>query len=349
MFEWDRVRAINPPYFDFLVEWQKIVFILIFVSLGVGILMYALYKIKLASITTLKGKHDHISKYEINRFFQIHLAFAAALFFFINWLEFQTIAMDILWFFIRMFVAVAIAILHAYVARLLLKYYWPGPMHKKMRRLRYTPRINPSNGNKMKLLSEEEEDAYLDEGRQAEENVFSVDYDVWIDDTTGETHIEKYDGRLSAEECDRCGFQTLKLEKEEIIKPVTDTEDGELQKEFKCAYCARVKRRTIKLSKEMRNKDTANARLVSNPLEMEEHVVAVKIDITSTQYNRLTYEFKNLREALRSEDLKGEGYGIELIKLEMHTSEDVQLKFQFQNLPEARKFMEQFNLHNVAQ
>ena len=32
------------------------------------------------------------------------------------------------------------------------------------------------------LLSEDEEDAYLDEGMQAEENVFSVDYDVWIDE-----------------------------------------------------------------------------------------------------------------------------------------------------------------------
>ena len=40
----------------------------------------------------------------------------------------------------------------------------------------------------MKLLSEEEEDAYLDEGQQAEENVFSVDYDVWIDEETGYTH-----------------------------------------------------------------------------------------------------------------------------------------------------------------
>jgi hypothetical protein len=349
MFEWDRVRAINPPYFDFLVEWQKIAFVLIFAALGVGVLLYVLYKIKVVSMKSLKDKHDHISTIEIKRFFQVHIAFAVALFFFINWLEFQTVSRDILWFFIRMFVGLAIAILHGYVARLLLRFYWPGPMHKKMRRLRYTPRINPSNGNKMKLLSEEEEDVYLDEGKQAEENVFSVDYDVWIDDATGETHIEKYDGRLSAEECDRCGFQTLKLVKEEIIKPSSETEDGELQKEFKCTYCARVKRRTIKLSKEMRDTLTASTRLVSNPLEAEEHIVAVKIDITSTHYNRLTYEFKNLKEALRSEDLKGEGHGIESIKLELYTNEDVQLKFQFQNLPEARKFMEQFNVHNVAQ
>lgn len=348
MFDWERVRAINPPYFDFLVEWQKIAFVLIFVALGIGLVIYLLYKVKLISLGSLKEKHDHISKYEITRFFQVQVAFAVALFFFVNWLEFQTVAVDIVWFFIRMFVGIAIAILHGYVARLLLKYYWPGPMHRKMRRLRYTPRINPSNGRKMKLLSEEEEDVYLDEGKQAEENVFSVDYDVWIDDTTGETHIEKYDGRLSAEECDRCGFQTLKLVKEEIIKPASATEDGELQKEFKCAYCARVKRRTITLSREMR-KQTSTSKLVSNPLDVDEHIVAVKIDITSTRYNRLTYEFKNLKEALKSEDLKGEGYGVELVKIEMYTNEDVQMKFQFQNLPEARNFMEQFNMHNVSQ
>ena len=40
----------------------------------------------------------------------------------------------------------------------------------------------------MKFVKEEEEDAYLDEGQQAEENVFSVDYDVWIDQETGYTH-----------------------------------------------------------------------------------------------------------------------------------------------------------------
>ena len=44
----------------------------------------------------------------------------------------------------------------------------------------------------MKLLSEDEEDVYLDEGMQAEENVFSVDYDVWIDEESGYTKIEKH-------------------------------------------------------------------------------------------------------------------------------------------------------------
>ena len=73
----------------------------------------------------------------------------------------------------------------------------------------------------MKLLSEEEEDVYLDEGMQAEENAYSVDYDVWIDEKTKFTKIEKYNGRLHALKCDKCNYQTLKVSKEEIIQPAT--------------------------------------------------------------------------------------------------------------------------------
>ena len=62
----------------------------------------------------------------------------------------------------------------------------------------------------MKLLSEEEEDVHLDEGMQAEENIFSVDYDVWIDEETGFTQIDKYAGHLHALECPECSYQTLK-------------------------------------------------------------------------------------------------------------------------------------------
>jgi len=342
----ESLRSINPPYFDFLMLWQKIAFALIFASLGVALLIYVLYKIKVVGLKTYKQKYDHVSKFEISRYGMAHLAIAVSFFFFVNYLEFMTVAKNYGWFFVRLFIGIAIAILYGYIARLLLKYYWPGPMHKKLRKLRYTPRTNPSNGKKMKLLSEAEEDAYLDEGKQAEENVFSVDYDVWIDETTGETHIEKYDGRLTAEQCDRCGFQTLKLAKEEIVKEATDLEDGELLKEFKCAYCARVKRRSVRLTKNMKQ-DASQGVLIENPLDKHEQVVAVKVDISSDQYARLSYEFQSLREALRSEGLSGEGYGIRSIKIELFTNEDVHLKFEFQNLPEARKFMEQFSLHNV--
>ncbi len=343
----DNIRRINPAYFDFLVQWQDIVFYLIFAAFALALILWVGYKLKLNGLPSMKAKHDYISHNEANKLQRVHFTLAVSLFFFINWLEYETVALNIIWFFVRLFIGIAIAILYAYVARLLLKYFWPKKMHTRMRKLRYTPRVNPKTGNKMKLLSEAEEDAYLDEGKQAEENVFSVDYDVWIDEETGDTHIEKYDGRLSAEECDRCGFQTLKLEKEEILTPATDYEDGELQKEFKCVYCKRVKRRTVKLSKKMRDSASEGSRLVENPLEQQERVVAVKINIASTQFSRLTYEFSNLKEALKSDGMNGSGIGIESIKLEIFTNKDEHLKFQFTSLEEARKFMEQFDVSNV--
>lgn len=345
----DRLQAIrrgNPAYFDFLVQWQSIVIYLVFAAIAAGIIVWLLYKIKTGSLKTSKEKYDFISQFETKRLFLMHLMFAGALFFFINYLEWETVARSVIWLFVRLFIGIAIGILYGYVAQLLLKYFWPKQTHKKLRKLRYTPRVNPATGNKMKLLSEDEEDAYLDEGKQAEEDVFSVDYDVWIDEETGDTHIEKYDGRLIAEECDRCGFQTLKLDKEEITKPSTEHEDGELEKEFKCAYCGRVKRRKVKLSRKM-ERDASTARMVADPLGQQERVVLVKIDIKSAAYNLLSYEFKTLKEALRHDDIQAEGYGIEEVKVEIFTHQDEHLKFQFENLENARKFMEQFELSNV--
>ena len=82
----------------------------------------------------------------------------------------------------------------------------------------------------------------LDEGQRAEEDAFSVDYDVWIDSETGDTHIEKYAGYLTALKCDRCGFHTLKIEKEELVREPTEYEEGELVQHYKCSYCNRIKR-----------------------------------------------------------------------------------------------------------
>ena len=344
----ESVRAINPSYFDFLVQWQGIVIYLIFGAIGIGVILWAQYKIRVFRLGTFKDKHDYISENETDRLFLVHLSFAIALLFFVNYLEWETVAKSVVWFLVRAFIGIAVAILHAYVAKLLLKYFWPKQMHKRLRKLRYTPRINPANGSIMKLLSEEEEDVYLDEGKSAEENLFSVDYDVWIDEKTGDTHIEKYEGRLLAEECDRCGFQTLKLEKEEIVQAATEHEDGELQKEFKCVYCNRVKRRKMKISRTM-DRDSSSARIIENPLADQERIVLIKIGIKSISFNLLSYEFKNIREVLRSEDLANQGYGVEEVKVEIITNEDEELKFDFESLEETISFLKQFDIHKVRE
>ena len=286
----------NELYLDFLAKWQQIVFILVFVTLGIGVLNYIIFKISFASKKTYKEKFDIASEKESRKLLVGHIFVAIALFLFCNTLEYETMQLDWLWFFIRLFVSFCIGILYGYIAQLIIKFYYPSVLEKKLKKLRYTPRTNPENGNKMKLLSEAEEDAYLDEGMQAEENVFSVDYDVWIDEATGYTKIEKYKGHLSALECDRCGFMTLRLEKEEIIKEATDIEDGELLKEYKCSYCGRIKRKNVILSHKIKD-SLESGQLIENPLDHDSRISVVKIEIHGTQGEVKEYDFQNLDQA----------------------------------------------------
>jgi hypothetical protein len=99
----------------------------------------------------------------------------------------------------------------------------------------------------MKLLSEDEEDSYLDEGMQAEENVFSIDYDVWKDEETGYVKIEKYSGHLHALQCPECNYQTFKVVREEILKTPSAEEEGELLKHYLCGYCGYKAKKNVVL------------------------------------------------------------------------------------------------------
>ncbi|WP_147407459.1 hypothetical protein [Reichenbachiella sp. MSK19-1] len=291
---------------NFITEWQRIMYILAPSSVLLGVLIYTFYRLRLSSKKAFKAKYDFVSKYEYNYLFITHAAIGLGVFFICNTYKQETVLLSFVWFFIRFFISACFGVLYGYVAQLMLKYYYPSVQAKKLKKYRYTHRINPKNGNEMKLLSEEEEDAYLDEGMQAEEDVFSVDYDVWIDTETGDTQIEKYEGRLSAMECDRCGFQTLKLEKEEISKEASNEEDGELIKHYKCSYCKRVKRKTVKLSTEKSEDD----------FNIDEH----------TQFIDLTGKKK-----------------VVLVKLVLHSNEGEIKNYEFQNLQEAQKFLREFS------
>ncbi len=286
----------HESYLEFLASWQEIVSILIFVALALGLLNFIAYKITFSSKKTFKEKFDFASEKESRRFLLTQLLFATALFFFCNTLEYETMQIKFTWFFIRLFVSFCAGFLYGYIAQLIMKFYYPGKLDKKLKKLRYAPRINPENGHTMKLLSESDEDAYLDEGMQAEENAFSVDYDVWIDPDTGFTKIEKYKGHLNALECDRCGFQTLRLVKEEVVKASTETKDGELYKEYNCSYCKRIKRKNVVLSHKIKD-GSAVANLIDNPIDQDSRISVIKIEIHGTMGEIKEYDFQNLDQA----------------------------------------------------
>jgi hypothetical protein len=271
--------------------------VLIVALLVISVLSVVFYWIRYNSKKSMKAKHETASTYEIKvlRFSQFMIA--AAIFCLVNIQQEEIVTRTPFpWFIIRAFMGVCFGTLYGYVAHLIFTYYYPGQISARLEKLRYTPRINPTTGNKMKLLSEEEEDAYLDEGQQAEENVFSVDYDVWIDTETGYTHIEKYKGHLNAHECDNCGFRTLRLVKEEVVEEATEFWDGSISQEFCCSYCGRVKRKTIALSYKVNDSISENGRLISNPLANNKEVETVKIEIFSNKGDSKVFNFQNIEQ-----------------------------------------------------
>src|ERR1041384_1006138 len=159
---------------------------------------------------------------------------------------------------VRIFVTSAMGLIVAVIVQNLLKFYYPFYIEKRLKVLRYRPRISPKTGKAMKLLSEEEEDVYLDEGMIAEENVFSVDYDVWKDEETGYIKIEKYAGHLHALQCPECNYQTFKVVREEILKQPSTTEEGELLKHYQCGYCGYKAKKTVVLRQSSKS-ETATA------------------------------------------------------------------------------------------
>ena len=227
-----------------LAPWNNLAANLSYVCWAVGVLIILGYLVKLATTSDSKSRYDFINKFEINVLWIASIILIIGAGFFFN----STITkISTLWIFVRVFMTIMFGIMTALIVQNLLKFYYPFYIEKRLKVLRYQPRISPKTGKPMKLLSEEEEDAYLDEGMQAEENVFSIDYDVWKDEETGYIKIEKYSGHLHAIQCPECNYQTFKVVKEEIIKAPTSSEEGELLKHYQCSYCGYKAKKTVVL------------------------------------------------------------------------------------------------------
>lgn len=209
----------------------------------VATIMAAGYFIRLNTIRESKDKFDFINRYEIGWLWKVVLVAVAGGCVFGNS---ALLDFSMLWILVRVFVTLTLGAVVALVSQHLLKFYYPFYMESRLKKLRYQPRISPA-GKTMRLLTEQEEDAYMDEGMLAEENIFSVDYDVWKDDTTGFVKIERYAGHLHALKCAECGCQTMKLASEQVVKPPRNYEDGLLEKHFLCGYCQHTMSKTVRL------------------------------------------------------------------------------------------------------
>jgi hypothetical protein len=230
----------------YLETWNKWGKLIAYGLAGVAVIILLYHFLSLLSNRDYKKRYDFINKHEINNLWIAAVVLLFSIGIYINTLLPES---ELIWVLVRVFVTIMMGLIVGVIISNILKFYYPFYIEKRLKKLRYTPRVSPKTGKEMKLLSEEEEDVYLDEGMQAEENVFSVDYDVWIDEETGYTKIEKYAGHLIALQCPECNYQTLKVVKEEILESPTEFEEGELMKFYKCDYCGYKERKAFRIAK----------------------------------------------------------------------------------------------------
>jgi DNA-directed RNA polymerase subunit RPC12/RpoP len=135
------------------------------------------------------------------------------------------------------FISFMISFVFGYGLSAYIQYYYPFILEKRLKNIRFKKLVS-NRGKVMRLLNELEEDEHLTEEMVAMEDSMEADFDVWIDDTTGDKIIQRYDITEHALVCPNCNFRTLKERGDEITRDATEQEDGLLERNYKCTYCS---------------------------------------------------------------------------------------------------------------
>lgn len=111
-------------------------------------------------------------------------------------------------------------------------------LSRRLRKLRVAPRFSKQTGAPMRLLDEQEDDAHLLPGQITEEEIGSVDYDVWIPDDDSDVLILRYDALFSKyQKCPSCGFRCYHHARTQTVKVATYSSAGKQRIVWDCKNC----------------------------------------------------------------------------------------------------------------
>jgi uncharacterized protein len=109
-----------------------------------------------------------------------------------------------------------------------------------LRYLRRRPRSCGTCGRARVLLDEEADDAHLDPGQQAEEQLQSVDYDVWWCRPCNDALVLRRGRWFSRRtRCSKCGYKTA-ASSTLTLEAATEYSEGRVQVTETCAHCHEV-------------------------------------------------------------------------------------------------------------
>lgn len=117
-------------------------------------------------------------------------------------------------------------------------------------RLRNAPHRCSQCGTQMKKIDEVHDNEYLNRAQDLEEQIGSVDYDVWLCPNCGETDIEPYVNQASTyQECEQCHAHTAALRQNRIIRRPTTTREGQGVHDYGCLNCGHVTSKPYSIAK----------------------------------------------------------------------------------------------------
>jgi uncharacterized protein len=120
----------------------------------------------------------------------------------------------------------------------------------RKRRYRNHPRVCGSCQAAMIKLNEKADDAYLSKAQQIEENIRSVDYDVWQCSACQDTEIWNYPGRSSRyKACSYCHAHTSYFISRKTLRAATYSSSGQGEEIYGCVHCGKRKRSTYSIAR----------------------------------------------------------------------------------------------------
>ncbi len=123
-------------------------------------------------------------------------------------------------------------------------------IRKYRRMLRHNPIFCHSCSSTMHLLTEEEEDQYLDKSQQNEEKFLSVDYDVWLCRDCLFTHIVPYVNiQTKMKTCPVCAARTYRMVSKRVLVEASAYNDGRGQEEYQCLNCSYTHKKPFSIPK----------------------------------------------------------------------------------------------------
>jgi len=119
----------------------------------------------------------------------------------------------------------------------------------RLKALRSTAPI-ADNGVAMVIMSEKDDDGFLEAFQLKEELLRSVDYDVWIDEPTKQVKIYRFQNYASKfKQCPSCTAVAYLMTKNETLVSPSYTSSGTGQKTYTCKACNHINTTTYNIAK----------------------------------------------------------------------------------------------------